>query len=376
LNQTLAVIVNDFLAVNRFSERISVKSAAALVALAVICAVAPVPPHIVERLYSQGVYTAIQPVLTSVSNLLPVALLDLLILLALAGWFLLARRDLMRASQEGWAPAVAQIAVRTLAWSAAAYLLFLAAWGFNYRRVRLVDKLEFSADAATGDSARALATRVVEQLNDLYRPAHDIGWASPGTIDPALVDAFNRAVRDTVTDHAIVAGRPKHSLLDWYFRRAAISGMTDPFFLETLVAGDVLPFERPMVVAHEWSHLAGINHEGEANFVAWIACVRSTPSHRYSAWLLLYEEVLPSIGRRDRAALAATLGPGPREDLQAIRDRFDRNVSPRLFAVGWKVYDSYLKANRIESGAASYAEVVRLILGVRFTGEWTPERRQ
>jgi hypothetical protein len=71
----------------------------------------------------------------------------------------------------------------------------------------------------------------------------------------------------------------------------------------------------------------------------------------------------------------ARLGPGPREDLQAIRDRFARNVSPRVSAVGWKVYDSYLKANRVESGAASYAEVVRLILGVRFTGAWTPLRR-
>jgi hypothetical protein len=151
--------------------------------------------------------------------------------------------------------------------------------------------------------------------------------------------------------------------------------MTDPFFLETLVASDVLPFERPMVVAHEWSHLAGVNDEGEANFVAWIACVRSTPSHRYSAWLSVYEEVLPSIGRRDRSALAAALGPGPRADLQAARERFARNVNPRLFAVGWQVYDSYLKANRVESGAASYAEVVRLILGVRFTGEWIPQRR-
>jgi hypothetical protein len=43
--------------------------------------------------------------------------------------------------------------------------------------------------------------------------------------------------------------------------------MTDPFFLETLVASDVLPFERPFLVAHEWSHLAGIADEGEANFV-------------------------------------------------------------------------------------------------------------
>ena len=352
------------------------KSTAGLIGLAMLCAVAPTSPRAVERLYSQGVYIAWQPVLTSTSNLVPIAMIDPLLLLVLAAWLLLGGRDLARASRDGWWRSLARIAMRTLAWSAAAYLVFLVTWGFNYRRVRLVDKLEFSGDTVTSESALALGTRAVELLNDLHAPAHERGWGSADTIDRGLADAFEGAVRDIGGEYAVAPGLPKHSLLDWYFRRAAVSGMTDPFFLETLVASDVLPFERPMVVAHEWSHLAGVAHEGEANFVAWMACVRSTPPHRYSAWLSLYQEVLPSISRRDRAALAEKLGPGPREDLQAIRDRFARNVSPRVFAVGWKVYDSYLKANRIESGAASYAEVVRLILGVRFTGDWTPMRRR
>ena len=47
----------------------------------------------------------------------------------------------------------------------------------------------------------------------------------------------------------------------------------------------------------------------------------------------------------------------------------------RLSAAGWRFYDSFLKANRVESGAASYAEVVRLVLGVRFGPEWTPTLR-
>ena len=63
--------------------------------------------------------------------------------------------------------------------------------------------------------------------------------------------------------------------------------------------------------------------------------------------------------------VAAALASGPRADLEAIRDRFARQVSPRVSAAGWRVYDSYLKANRVEAGAASYAEVVRLVLGVR-----------
>jgi hypothetical protein len=46
-----------------------------------------------------------------------------------------------------------------------------------------------------------------------------------------------------------------------------------------------------------------------------------------------------------------------------------------MSAAGWRVYDSYLKANRVEAGAASYGEVVRLALGARLASGWQPLSR-
>jgi hypothetical protein len=43
-------------------------------------------------------------------------------------------------------------------------------------------------------------------------------------------------------------------------------------------------------------------------------------------------------------------------------------VSPGVSRAGWRVYNSYLKANRVEAGTASYDEVVRLVLGTRVNG--------
>jgi hypothetical protein len=45
-----------------------------------------------------------------------------------------------------------------------------------------------------------------------------------------------------------------------------------------------------------------------------------------------------------------------------------RDVNPRVASAGWRVYDSYLKANRVEAGTTSYDEVVRLVLGLRVNG--------
>ena len=105
-------------------------------------------------------------------------------------------------------------------------------------------------------------------------------------------------MRDVGITREVVPARPKRTLLDWYFRRAGVDGMTDPFFLETLVVGSVLPFERAFVVAHEWSHLAGITDEGEANFTAWLTCVRGAPANAYSGWLFLYSELAGAVRGR------------------------------------------------------------------------------
>ncbi|HXI28976.1 MAG TPA: DUF3810 family protein, partial [Vicinamibacterales bacterium] len=255
--------------------------------------------------------------------------------------------------------------VRAAVVAAVVYLAFAVAWGFNYRRVPLAEALRLESDRVTPAAARQAASLAVDRMNALHDTAHAAGWPAADAIDDQLAEGLRRAVDELGRGATIVPARPKKTLLDWYFLRAGVDGMTDPFLLETLIASDVLPFERPFVVAHEWSHLAGFADEGDANFVGWLACLRSTPRAQYSGWLFLYSQIAQSIGARAAAPIAERLAEGPRADLRAIRDRIVRHVNPRVAAAGWRAYDAYLKANRVEAGTNSYAQVVRLALGVR-----------
>src|SRR4029079_2362846 len=126
------------------------------------------------------------------------------------------------------------------------------------------------------------------------------------------------ALEDLGASPRVVPGRPKTSVFDLYFRRAVVDGMTDPFFLETLVASDLNPFERPFVVAHEWAHLAGYAAEGEANLSGGLACMRGNAADRYSAWLFLYQEVGQTLPRADRLEDAGAPAGGPRPGLGAL----------------------------------------------------------
>lgn len=341
-----------------------------------IAVVAPLPAAVVERLYSNQAFPPLQRALTWLSNLVPFALFDVLLIVAIAWVAGATVRDLMAARRRGWGPAGRRILGRVATLAAAAYLVFLATWGLNYRRQPVSARVQFEPARISAASALALAHETVERVNALYEPAHRSGWPAPSTLDSGLAAAFFLAQHDLGATTRLRPARPKRTILDGYFRRAGVAGMTDPYFLETLVASDLLAFERPMVVAHEWSHLAGIADEGEANFAGWLACVRGSAFHQYSGWLFLYGEVAGALPPADLRRVAAGLADGPRADLKAVRDRLLQHVSPAVSAAGWRVYDQYLKVNRVDEGTASYADVVRLVLGVEFDDDWKPRRRR
>jgi hypothetical protein len=334
----------------------------AVIAAAGCGALVPIPARDIDRLYSAGIYPLLQRGLTRLSNVVPIALLDVLIVATVVAVAVAAWRDWRRG---GAAVMTIRFLLRVLTIAAAAYVAFLVCWGFNYRRTPLIAALEFDARRVTSDAAREAAAIAVARLNALHDGAHAAGFPAAGASDRRLVDGLRTAVGDLGRGSAIEPARPKTTMLDWYFRRAGVDGMTDPFFLETLIASDVEAFERPFIVAHEWSHLAGFADEGDANFVGWLACLRSPIPAQYSGWLFFYSEVARSLGGRGAAAIAGQLAAGPRADLQAIRNRIARQVNPQVAVAGWRVYDTYLKANRIEAGTKSYAQVVRLALGVR-----------
>jgi hypothetical protein len=350
------------------------KSEVGILLTAAAAALAPLPPGLIERAYSTSLYPRLQRIVTSASNLAPFALFDALIIVALAAWLIAIGADVVRL-RGSWMSIVARLLMRTLVWSAAFYVVFLLVWGLNYRRVRLADKLRFDPQAISSEAAMSLAIATVDELNALHDRAYEIGWPELLAVDPGLVTSFERTQRELGATVTAVAGRPKVTLLDPYFRRAGVDGMTDPYLLETMVQGDVLPFERSFIVAHEWAHLAGYADESEASLVGWLTCLRAPVPERYSGWLFLYGELARAVRPRDRGELSARLAPGPLADIRAMAHRLQLQVNPTVSAAGWVVYDRYLKANRVEAGIASYAGVVRLVLGASFGPDWTPRLR-
>jgi hypothetical protein len=258
---------------------------------------------------------------------------------------------------------------------AAIYILFLLLWGLNYRRMPMADRLAIDRAPPTSEQVVELGLTAVGEMNSLYGAAHQQASVVPEWQDGVLLSAFADVQRALSDAPPVEPGRLKASLLGPYFRWTGVDGMVNPFGLEVIANPDLLPFERPFVAAHEWSHLAGYANEADANFVGWLTCIRASPRHQYSGWFYLYWQISGEVNNEERRKLNAALGDGPRADINAVITRLRRGEIPALQKASWHVYDKYLKANRVEAGVRSYGEVVTLLLRARFGPGWTPIRR-
>ena len=241
-------------------------------------------------------------------------------------------------------------------------IVFMWLWGFNYRRHPARDRARrqhaapLRGFAADGDRRRECAgrPRAPDKGTQADMSYDDIAKILPGPMN----DALQQLGREPLG----MPGRPKYSLvLTPFFTWTGVDGMINPLALESIVHPDLLPFERPFVLAHEWAHLSGHADEAEASAVGWLACMNGPPAFAYSASLYLIMEARVALPPNLRAAATAGLDPGVRSDLDAIADRLQKE-QPTMQHAASRVYDQYLKANRVEDGNASYGRALTIIL--------------
>ncbi len=168
-------------------------------------------------------------------------------------------------------------------------------------------------------------------------------------------------LRDLQVTWQPVLSPPRYTIVDPYFRWAGIDGLTNPFGLEVVLNGHLLDVERPAVLAHEWAHVAGFADESDASFVAWMAGVRAGGQQEYAAWLGVLPHLAGALSPEDRPSVLGGLADGPVADLRAIAARAAERW-PALQEVAWRVYDRFLKVNRVNEGVARYDAVTRLLL--------------
>jgi hypothetical protein len=332
------------------------------------------PARWVENVYSTGLYPHLAAWGKALTRWLPVSMFDMLLVAAAVGfpaWWIWKIRS---AGPGGRWRAAGRAAFATITLAAALVCAFELLWGLNYQRLPLTAKLDWDAKRVTRQAALDLARTAIEHLNAEVSAARGQPMPGPEQWRPALERSFREVVRELGHRPDFSGVAPRTSLVNPFLEAGGVDGFVNPFGYEVILDANVLAFEKPFLLAHEWSHLAGFADESEANFIGILACLRSDlPAIRYSGWLNL-SLYLPR-QNRDATHSWPELSGQVAGDIAAIRERARKHLNPVVRNAQRQFYDRFLKANRVSAGLGSYGLVARLMVGTRFEANWSPALR-
>jgi len=318
----------------------------------------------IERAYSNGAYSGWEHVAFSITNPVPWSLGDVA---GVAGIVAIVWRVVAFFRGRKRTLAALAFALLDVAAVLGVYAVwFELSWGWNYARAPVETRLAFDPKRVTPQAAGVLRARAMREMNALAPYAH----ANAGeALDLAALRGYwLPVVRRAGDDWAPAVGPAKPTITDPFMQATGTSGYINPLSLTVQTASDLLWFERPFDMAHEWTHVAAFAREDEANYAAILACLRSAdPVIEYSGWFELFLYLPPKARYRHREFV-----PLVWQDFAAIRRRDARHINVLLAHWTWRTYNAYLKTNRISSGIENYNEVTRLVLGVPLDREGLP----
>jgi len=321
-------------------------------------ALAGLGPHLVEALYSRGLYPLVAGPWSRLWSLVPFAVTPWVAVLLVVGAGSLF---------------VLMPPLKALAWTGAGLSVlvawFVLGWGLNVQRPSWAELHGRPAPGGTTADLEALAGVLADKTTALWPQVSAPGpveWTG-GDVRRAVTAAYARAgAADPLLAGAW--GDPKLFPSPWLLSTLGIAGVFPPFFGEPLVNGGPADWQFPFTAAHEAAHLRGFCREDEANFLAfWVLKDDPDPRLAASAWssaLLYVANALGEAGPGGEAAwdrVKARLSPAVLADWKASFAYWDRFRGPARQAAQ-AVNDLYLKSQGSADGVKSYGRMVDLLL--------------
>lgn len=344
-----------------------------LIPLALLIRVLAYFPEWVERYYSNGLFPLFARLQRLLLGWVPFSFGDLLygfLLLAFLYqlvqlFYGLIRKRFNRVS-------LAELLQRIFFLLLLGYVGFNLLWGLNYNRPPLADRFNMPIHSPTSAELDTLATDLLRGLDRYARfvtPAQRDSFNQKKRLFEGAVDAYKHLHSDSFP---ILYPTPsiKPSLFSYPGNYLGFQGYYNPFTGEAQVNTTIPRFLEPFVTAHEIAHQLGYAREQEANFMAVLACERSTePAFRYSMYFDLFLYTLGEISLQDtiRARkLLEAAHPQVKTDFNTYRHFMRLHRNPLERVIMW-LYDEFLRANNQPNGKYTYNEVVHWVIAYRRT---------
>ncbi len=329
----------------------------------------------VENFHSRYIYPFFANTIGWLLSLVPFSVLEILLITGGGAVLFYIAWQIAGAIRkpEGRKDRLARLVWNLLGGASVIYFGFVLFMGLNYYRDPIAVHLDLRVEEATKQDLFDLCKDLAADCNT-YR-----AQLQEGPDGVALLQDENYYQTADAAKEAYAALEAEVPLL----RAADIRNkplMTSRLFSMALTTGIYIPFESgintdapahsvPATMCHELTHFRGFMREEEANFIGYLACMRSDRADfRYSASLLAFTYAFSDLVAEDvelARQIAALCGEGMLRDLQAEDDYWNQFRGTAFGDASQVIYGEYLQANGQESGLASYSEMVELLIAYR-----------
>lgn len=184
-------------------------------------------------------------------------------------------------------------------------------------------------------------------------------------VEGISVNAMNN-IHEEFPFMSVYYPRPKPVLASRIMSYTGTAGFYSPFTLEANYNRDMPAIDLAHTLCHELAHISGFIHEDEANFIGYVACVKSgnddfAYSGTVTALIYVLNELYEVMGADEYFAFTANLCEEVRRDLNlqaAYWSEFDTPVSE----VSQNLNDAYIKFNGDTEGVRRYDMMVEMLI--------------
>jgi hypothetical protein len=321
----------------------------------VIVKISTYNPLFTEKYYSEGLYPYIASTFSFFSNLVPFSIWDIFwivaTLLLLAALILVLIRRLK----------LSTFLLRLFQSLAIIYSFFYFAWGLNYFRPKIENRIGWAKPSPDEAFFREILDTIIVNTNKSYSV---LDPANHNQIDSLVEKSYQNNAKALGIDYPNGSRTPKTMILSSIFAKSGVSGYFGPFFNEIHLNEYLLPFEYPFTLAHEKAHQFGITDESEANFAAFIVCTTAGDKRlQYSGNMQLLLYFLSDAHQlKDRKEYVDRIDSLVIKDIQNQKRHWQALENKTLDKVQTAANNAYLKTNRIHEGVKNYNQVVSLVI--------------
>jgi hypothetical protein len=243
-------------------------------------------------------------------------------------------------------------------------------WGLNYLRQPLTSVLHISNATYSTDELIEFTKNLIAKTNTTqYKITKNdtIVVANPSTKKQLRTMAFyaykNLESYNPTFKYSHFS--VKSSLFSVPLTYMGFAGYLNPFTNEAQVNYLIPINSYPATVCHEMAHQIGIASESGANFVGYLAAIKSENLYfNYAGYLMALKYCLYEIYTKNPAAyklLKASINKGIIKDINQSQKFWKsyKNWSEKYFR---SFYNSYLKANKQKDGIKGYNKMVFLLI--------------